>query len=148
MEGKANFKLFKEGEFIVTLVGIILNKKTRRILIGKREGDKLVPELKWSFPGGKLESATNLEEHLLNEIKKKTGLEKVDIKKILLARITPEIERKQIILYYYCETDKNEEDAGAGEKFVEVKWINSKDWKNYFATSVHPNIIKFLEKLK
>ncbi len=138
----------EENTFMVTLVGIIFNKKTKRILIGRREGDRLVPELKWSFPGGGVESAKDLEEHLIQEIKKKTALTKLKIKKLLLARITPEINRKQIILYYHCETAEDEENAKAGEKFAEVIWINPADWKNYFTTSIHPKIIKFLEKLE
>jgi len=36
----------------------------------------------------------------------------------------------------------------AQESFVEVKWVNPKECKNYFTTSVHPAVIKFLEDLK
>lgn len=113
-----------EEKFIITLSGIIYNKKIKRILIGRREKDNLVPELKWSFPGGRFENSVSLEESLLDEIKKKTGLNKINLKNIIFARITPEMKGKQFILYYYCETNEDERNAKAGEKFVEIKWIN------------------------
>ena len=43
----------EKGTFLVTLQAIIYNPKTKKILIGKRENDPHVPQLSWSFIGGR-----------------------------------------------------------------------------------------------
>lgn len=144
MKEKIDFNQFDRGIFIINLVGIIYNTKNKKILIGRREKDVYVPELTWGFPGGRPAYDKTLEESLTEEIKKKTGL-KAEIKKIIFARITPEIQGKQILIYYYCET--KQENARAGEKFVEIKWISPKEYKNYFKTSIAAEISKFLNSL-
>lgn len=131
------------GAFMVNLVGIIYNPKTKKILIGKRENDEHVPELSWAFPGGRPAYNKDLEDSLKQEIKKKTGLD-ADVREVILARITPEIEN-QIIIYYYCEAEGK---GKVGDKFKEIKWINPKEYLSYFKTSIHPKIIKLLENLK
>jgi len=140
-----NFGRIDKGIFMINLVAIIYNPKTKKILIGRREKDEYVPELGWSFPGGRPAYDRDLEESLKDEIMKKTNVN-VSVKSIIFARITPEIERKQIIIYYYCETKDKE--AKAGEKFSEVKWIPPQEYKKYFTTSVNEKIARFLEELR
>ncbi|MEK6885417.1 MAG: NUDIX hydrolase [Nanoarchaeota archaeon] len=142
---KIDFSKFNKGIFMINAVGIVYNKKLGKVLIGKREKDPYVESLFWSFPGGRIDYNNEIEDSLKEAIKKKTGID-VRVKEIIFARITPEIDRKQAILYYYCETEQ--EKPSASDSFVEVKWVDSKECKNYFTTSVHPNIIKFLDKLK
>ena len=143
--GETDFSKFDKGIFLVNVLGIIYNPKLKKILIGRREADPYVLKLSWGFPGGRPTYDREIEDSLKEEIKKKTGLE-VEIKEIIFARITPEIKRKQILFYYYCETEQ--EKAEAGEKFVEVKWIKPSEYRKYFKTSVHPKISKFLKSLK
>jgi|SRR3989344_5593185 len=145
MNEEIDFSKFDRGIFMINLVGIIYNPKIKKILIGRREKDPYVPELGWCFPGGRPSYDRELGESLKDEIKKKTGLE-VEVKDLIFARITPEIKRKQVIVYYYCET--RQEEIKAGEKFVDVKWIFPGEYKNYFQTSVHQKIAKFLRGLR
>jgi ADP-ribose pyrophosphatase YjhB (NUDIX family) len=135
---------FDRGVFLLNCLAIVYNPKTKMILIGKRESDPYIKELKWSFPGGRPTYDRALEESLKDEIKKKTNL-KVKIKKLIFARLP--LEMKEFLnIYYYCETtDKN---AKAGEKFTEIKWIKPADVKKYFTTSIDPFIMKFLKQLK
>ena len=140
-----DFSKFSKGIFMINLRGIVYNKNLGKVLIGKRENDSYVKKLSWCFPGGRAHYNEELEQSLKDEIKKKTGIN-VRIKKLIFARITPEIERKQAILYYYCET--KDETLIANESFVDVKWVLPAECKDYFTTSIHPEIIKFLEKLK
>ena len=139
-----DFSKFSKGIFMINLVAIVYNPDIKKMIIGRREQDQFVPELTWSFPGGRPTYDRDLEDSLKDEIKKKTGLE-AEIKKIIFARITPELNGKQIIIYYYCETSQNK--AKAGEKFSEVKWILPKEYKEYFKTSIHPEIRGFLKGL-
>lgn len=134
---------FEKGVFMVNVVGIVYDKQAKKILIGKREKDEFIPEISWSFPGGRPSFDKEIEGALAYEIKKKTNI-KAEVKKIIFARITPELDKKQIILYYYCE---GKGEARAGEKFIEVKWINPEEYRLYFTTSIHPKIAEFLDKL-
>ncbi|MGV8152315.1 MAG: NUDIX hydrolase [Candidatus Nanoarchaeia archaeon] len=144
--GELDLNDFDRGVFLINVLAVIYNPKTKKILIGRRENDPYVPELTWGWPGGRPTYDRELEDSLLDEIKKKTGLTKLEIKKVIYSRITPELERKQILIYFYCET--NETKIKAGEKFVEVKWIETDEWVNYFRTSTHPKVIEFLAGLK
>lgn len=138
-----DFSQFGRGVYLVNVLGIVYNPKTKKILIGRRENDPHVKELGWSFPGGRLHYDKTIEETLRYEIKIKTGID-VKVKKMILARVPKENEQF-LLLYYYCETSNSQ--AQAGEKFVEVKWIEPKGYRHYFKTSVHPVIRRFLEKL-
>lgn len=139
------FDKFDKGIFIVNVLAIIYNKKLKKIVIGRRENDLFIPKISWTFPGGRPRYDQKIEESLRDEIKKKTGINKLEIKNIVFMRITPEIKRKQILIYYYCETEQ--EKIKAGEKFVEIKWIYPKEYKDYFTTSVNTKIANFLNNL-
>ncbi len=139
-----DFSTFEKGVFMINAVGIVYDKKNKKILIGKREKDEFIPEISWGFPGGRPSFDKEIEEALRQEVLKKTNIN-VKVKKLIFARITPELEKKQIILYYYCEGSG---EIKPGEKFVEVKWINPEEYRLYFTTSIHPKIAEFLDKLK
>jgi len=142
---KIDFSKFEKGIFMVNLVGIVYNKHMKKMIIGKRENDPYIEELSWAFPGARASYDKDLWESLRLDIKKKAGIN-AEIKKLIFARITPEIKRKQIILYYYCET--SEENLTPGGTFKEVKWASPAEFKDYFTTSVNPEIADFLNNLK
>ncbi len=132
---------FDRGVFLVNVLGVVYNPETGKILIGRRENDPLVPELKWSFPGGRPAYEKDLEEYLKIEIKKKTGLD-VEVKEIILARKPPE-NKEFLLIYYRCDVVGGKENAG--EKFVELKWVEPTEAQKYFTTSFHPKLLKYLE---
>lgn len=134
---------FERGVFLVNVLGIVHNPETGKILIGRRENDPLVKELKWSFPGGRPAYENDLEEYLKLEIKKKTGLD-VEVGSIILARIPPE-NKEFLLIYYRCGIIGGKEKAG--EKFVELKWITPIEAQKYFTTSLHPKLLKYLKSM-
>jgi len=138
------WKQFDRGVFLVNVLGIVYNPKTRKILIGRRENDPFVKELSWSFPGGRPGYEKDLEDYLKHEIKIKTGLE-VDVKQIVFARTYTE-KREFLSIYYYCEVVDGKEKAG--EKFVEVKWVKPTEVKKCFTTSIHPQLLEYLKTLE
>ena len=139
--GKLDLSKFDRGTFLVNVLGIVHNPKTKKILIGRREKDPYVKKLSWSFPGGR--PVKNLEDSLIHEIKIKTGVD-AKVKDLILARV-PEENEQFLLLYYFCET--NQTKIKAGEKFVEVKWIKPNEVKKHFKTSIHPQLLKFLKSL-
>ena len=134
---------FDRGVFLVNVLGIIVDPATGKIIIGKRENDKFIKELSWTFPGGRPAYEKDLEEYLEHEIKIKTGLD-IEVKNIIFAKTYPE-KREFLSIYYLCE--KTGGDAKAGEKFVEVKWVAPAEVEKYFTTSLHPNLKEMLRKI-
>jgi len=135
---------FEYGIFMVNCLGIIYNPKTNKVLIGRRENDPYLKELKWCFPGGRPKHDEELEQGLIREIKIKTGL-KVKAGEVIFAKTYPE-KRQLLSIYYKCEVIGGVEKAG--ESFVEIKWVNPEEVKNYFTTSLHSKILKYLLSLK
>ena len=76
---KTKLGKMKEGIFLVVVLGVIFDPKERKILIGRREKDPLVPKLSWVFPGGKLNHKETEEQTLKKEIKNTTGLKVADL---------------------------------------------------------------------
>lgn len=138
-----NFNEFDRGVFVVNVLGIVFNPKTKKILIGRRENDIYIKELTWCFPGGRPDYHEELEYYLASEIKKKTNLD-ITIKDIIFAKTYPE-NRKFLSIYYFCEAKIGDEEVG--DSFVEIKWIDPSEVEDYFTTSIHPEILKYLKAL-
>jgi ADP-ribose pyrophosphatase YjhB (NUDIX family) len=134
---------FEKGVFLVNVLGIVLNKKTGKILIGKREKDPFVEKLSWVFPGGRPAYGKTLEESLKLEVKKKTGVN-VKVMRDFFIRI-PKERKEFLLIYYYCELTGGK--LKAGEKFTEVKWVKPLEVKKYFTTSIAKETLEFLKKL-
>lgn len=142
-----NWKQFDRGVFLVNVLGIVYNPKTKKILIGCRENDPYIKELTWCFPGGRPGYKDDLEQYLKNEIRKKTGLD-INVKKVIFAKTYPE-KREFLSIYYYCETKGNaEKEAKPSDKFVELKWVKPTEVTGYFTTSIHEKVLEFLITLE
>ena len=135
---------FDRGVFVLNVLGIVRDKKTGKILVGRRQDDPFIKDLKWCFPGGRPAYEKDLEHYLKLEIKKKTNLD-VGVKDVLFARTVPE-DRRFLNIYYLCEVAGGKEKAG--EKFVETKWVNPAELKYLFTTSLDPRLLAIIESLK
>jgi len=135
---------FDKGVFLVNVLAIVYDPKTKKILIGRREKDPYVKELTWCFPGGRPGYEEDLETYLKEEVRKKTGLE-VEVKKLVFAKTYPE-KREFLSVYYLTKISGGKEKAG--DKLVELKWVRPTEVKKYFTTSLHPKLLKFLKTLE
>lgn len=136
-------KEFDRGVFMVNVLAIIYDSKSKKILIGKREKDPYIKDLSWSFPGGRPGYKDDIEYYLESEVKKKTGVE-IEVKNIVFAKTYPE-RREFLSIYYYCEVVGGAEKAG--EKFSEIKWVNPVEVQKYFTTSLHPILLEYLKSI-
>lgn len=134
---------FDKGVFLVNVLGIVYNPKTKKILIGRRENDPYIPELSWCFPGGLPSYGDDLEKSVINNIKLKTGLE-VDIKRVVFAKTYPE-RREFLSIYYRCDVVGGIEKPGDG--FKELKWVMPTEVKQYFTTSLHDKVFEYLRDM-
>lgn len=144
MEKLANWKEADRGVFLVNLLAILYDPKTKKILIGRREKDPYVEKLSWVFPGGRPGYAEDLEHYLKKEVKVKTNMEIKD-EKVIYAKTYPE-KREFLSIYYACVTNGNQ--AIPGESLVELKWVKPTEVTKYFTTSLHPKVLDFLKKLE
>lgn len=135
---------FDRGIFLVNVLGIVYDTKSKKILIGRREKDPYLKELSWSFPGGRPAYEEDLEAYLKKETQKKTGLD-IEVRDVIFAKTYPE-KREFLSIYYYCEP--NGGDERSGEKFKEIKWVKPSELKDYFTTSLHPKLKEYLENLE
>ncbi len=138
-----NLNKFDSGAFLVNILGIVFNTKTRKILIGRRENDPNIKELTWCFPGGRLEYNKEPESHLKKEIKKKTGLNTESLGTVF-AKTYPE-KMDFLSIYYLCEVVGGKEKAG--EKFAEIKWVAPEEIEKHFTTSFHPKLKEYILSL-
>jgi len=133
-----------DGEFLVNVLGIVFDTKTKKILIGKRENDPYIKELGWCFPGDMPCHEEDLEECLKKKIKEFTEID-VESLGVIFAKSYPE-NRKIMSVYYLCEIVGGE--AKAGGKFVDVKWVDPEELEKYFTTSFHPKLKEYILGLK
>lgn len=128
------------ADFIVVLSGIIFDKKTKKILIGKRIEDAYIPSLTWAYPGGRPKHEEELEDAIKRRIKENTGL---DVKSwgIKHAWIRPD-KRDLLQMYYFCELVGGQETIGTN--FTKMKWVEPEEVERYFNT---PHDKKLIEKI-
>jgi len=134
---------FDRGVYLVNVLAIVYNPKTRKILIGRREKDPYIKELTWCFPGGKPSYKQDLEFYLKERVKEKTNLD-IEVKKVIFAKTYPE-KREFLSIYYLAEVAGGEEKPG--DKFIEIKWIKPHEVKDYFTTSIHSKLLEYLKTL-
>lgn len=141
-----DWKNLDRGVFLVNVLGIVYDPKTKKILIGRRDKDEFLPELSWCFPGGRPTYKHSLPMSLMMEIKKKTNVD-INVLDCFFTRILPE-KPEFLQIYYYCEITGESEKPKAMEKFKEIKWIKPTEVEKYFTTSIDPMVMGFLEALE
>jgi ADP-ribose pyrophosphatase YjhB (NUDIX family) len=133
----------EQNKFEVIILGIIFDPKKRKILIGKREHDEIIPQLKWCFPGGRAIYKEDIDKTLKRVINEKTGL----IIKNLGAFFAKTYEEKDDLLAVYFLTRAFAGKEKAGGDIKELKWVSPKDLDKYFTTSYHKKLKKFINEL-
>lgn len=134
----------KKEEFQVALLGIIFDPEKKKILIGRREKDPHIPELTWSFPGGRITPGEDVEETLKEKIKKKTGLEIENLGSVY-SRIPPE-KKDLLLIYFLCEVTGGKEEKA--DDLLELKWVDPEELEEHFTTSFHPHVKEYILNLK
>jgi len=139
-----NLQDLEEGTFLVNVIGIVFDTKTKKILIGKREKDPHIKELSWCFPGDTPRYDKDLDHYLKQEVKKKTNLD-IEPIGVIFAKTYPE-NRKIMSIYYLCGITGGEEKAQ--DAFKEIKWVDPEELEEHFTTSFHPKLKEYILNLK
>ncbi|HYE82742.1 MAG TPA: 8-oxo-dGTP diphosphatase MutT [Clostridia bacterium] len=109
--------------FIVTAAAIVRNGK---VLIAQRQAGSHM-ELRWEFPGGKLEPDEDPEDCIIREIKEELDMEieVADIYKVVKFKYE---EKDILLLCYLCKIRKGE---GKTLECNDFRWIERKDLPNF-----------------
>lgn len=130
-------------QFDVIVIGIIFNPSTKKVLIGKRDGDPYLKKLTWCFPGGRVIQGEDIDKSLKKEVKKKTGY---GIKN-LGAFFTETFQDRPNLLAVYFLTQVFEGGEKAGDGIKELKWVSPKELDKYFTHHYHRKLKQFMEDL-
>jgi ADP-ribose pyrophosphatase YjhB (NUDIX family) len=141
-----NWNDFDRGVFLVNVLGIVYNPETKKILIGKRKKDEFLPELTWSFPGGRPTYKNSLSMCVRMNVKRETNLD-VNVIDFIFARTMPE-KPEFLMVYYFCEIIEESGKPKAMDNFTEIKWIKPTEVEKHFTTSVDPVVLSFLDALE
>ena len=128
------------NNFQVIVIGIIFDPKERKILIGRREKDPILPQLSWCFMGGGLTDDGEMNRTLKEKIKEQTGLEVKNLGAIFAK--TYEEKRDIVGIYFLCEAVGGTMKRGG--KMKELKWVKPSEIEKHFTTSFHPRLKEYL----
>ena len=134
----------EDENFKVILLGVVLDPKTRKILIARKENDQTIPGLTWFFPGPNANHNEDIDKTLKKDIKEKTGYNVKNLGTIF-SKTYPE-KREVLAIYFLCEVFDGEEKAG--KDIIELKWVAPEKLENYFTTSFHSRLKEYIMNLK
>jgi len=130
----------KTDIFKVLILGIIFDPKEKKILIGKVQNNKELPDLTWGFPGGRAVHGVDVDKTLKKNVKDQTGY---DVKNLgaIFSKTYPE-EGDLIAVYFLTQIFEGEEKPG--DDLTELKWVSPKELESYFTTSFHKKLKEYL----
>ena len=144
MAKKENLRQYGKGFFLVTMPAIIFDTTKRKILIGRREKDPYIKQLKWCFPSCRPTYHETIDQTLKRRVKEKTGM-KIENLGPVYSRILDENDNF-LLIYYLCESIGGKEKAG--DDLVELKWVKPQDLGKYFTTSFDKKLKEYIMNLK
>ena len=104
----------EEQKFIIKIVGIIFDPKTRKILVGKNKGDT-----KYSFLEGDLNYEEELDKCLKRTITEKTGYIAHNLGAVYAENKLSRDDKLKV--HFLCEATEGEEKPG--KEVEEILWV-------------------------
>jgi ADP-ribose pyrophosphatase YjhB (NUDIX family) len=125
-----------ENKFKIKIIGILFEPKSRKILIGKNQGDK-----KYSFLEGELNYKEELDKCLKRVAKEKTGYK---VHNLGAVYVKNKIKNQKDILemYFLCEATEGKEKKG--KKVEELKWIFPKNIEKELKEKFPPRLKEYI----
>lgn len=130
--------------FNVILIPVIFDPAKRKILVGRKNGDPLLPKLTWHFPGGRMDYGKDVDAQLKELVKTKTGYNVKNLGTIF-SKVYPE-NSKLLAVYFLCEVFSGKEKLGGD--LLELKWVDPEELEKLFTTSFHTRLKEYILNLK
>lgn len=131
-------------DFKIVVLGIVYDTKRKKILIGRRENDPHVPQLKWTPPGGRVAHGEDIEKALKAKVKEQTGLKVESLGNIF--SMIPKEKRDFVLILHLCEVVGGKEKVGGNLK--EIKWVSPDALDDHFTIAYHPHLKEYISNLK
>ncbi len=127
------------------MIVVSIITKGNEVLVGKLKQEKIKDfgGLKYSFPGGNVETAERFEEAVVREAKEETGLD-VELVISIGSRLHP--KTNMLITYYHCEVIGGELNANSdkNDDIEELIWVPTEKLGEYMPT-LFPVVDKYLK---
>lgn len=128
---------------VIVLVLVVHNGRV--LVVRRRKDDDIVPELRWAFPGGKIEAGETLEQAAVREVIEETGLS-VYIEMLVHARIIP--STNILAIYYQCLLEDGYDKVTINDaEITESRWVTGSEAVSLFTSNVAGPIKEILEQL-
>lgn len=136
------------SENILHIVLAVIHKEGTVLLIKRAIPDELVPELTWSFPGGKVSKGKEfIHDRLRKEVDEEVGI-KIEIEKHIGIRNYP-TQPKILLEYYLCRPKDSEPLVTAQpHEVAEIKWVPAAEVPNYFTSDIAPQVLEVLKEIE
>jgi ADP-ribose pyrophosphatase YjhB (NUDIX family) len=127
-----------ECKFKVKIIGILFNPSARKILVGKKKGEKNL-----SFLEGDLKCEEGLDIGLKRVAKEKTGYIIHNLGAVYAENKLK--EKNELRLYFLCEATEGKENLG--KNIEEIKWISPKDVEKFIKEKLPTRLKEYIFNL-
>ncbi len=125
-----------ENKFEVKIIGILFEPKSRKVLLGKNNGDKI-----FSFLEGDLNQTEDLDITLKKITEEKTGYKIHNLGSIYAKNNVP--GKKEVLeLYFLCEATEGSEKPG--KNVEELIWIKPSEVEKKMGTKFPSRLREFI----
>jgi len=129
----------EEQKFIIKIVGIIFDPKTRKILVGRNE-----EETKYSFLEGELNYEEELDAFLKRTITEKTGYIAHNLGAVYAEN---KLSRKdKVKIHFLCEATEGEEKPG--QNVEELLWVKPSEVEEKLEVKLPSRLLEYILNLE
>lgn len=127
----------------ITEISVGIIREEDKVLIIERPVEKSNTgvELKWAFPGGKVERDEEPQDTVEREVKEETGYQ---IRAINLIDKRQHPEFPVLVGYWNCKVMKKLNENQPNEEIISSRWVRAEDLFKYFTTDLNPKVAEFL----
>jgi ADP-ribose pyrophosphatase YjhB (NUDIX family) len=136
-----------QEKMIIVGLAVIIHKD-KVLIVQRTEKDKLVNNLEWAFPGGRL-FTFDARSELQGSLKRSIGIE-ATVKFPISARVVPESAHKvrHVVALYFATEITNPVIKLEDTKYKAYRWVKPTDVFKYFTTSTSDEISNYLSRLE
>jgi mutator protein MutT len=119
------------------IVLAIITFQSRVLIIHRSKKDRVVPELSWAFPGGKIEKGETIEQSLNREVREEVGIN-LENSTLIFARVIP--QTNILALYYHCSLSSEQKVTANNQEVIDYAWVTGEEALMRFTSHVSDEV--------